>query len=604
MGPSFIHLKTLTSSSAWAQLPRIPASLNGTNAKTDSDDAEEEYTEEAYSYLSSPRRTMDYFLDAMEEVKNGDSKAIEEAIEALDLRHFDTKTRNASGKLAATRLIRTIDKIAKIKIHRVPNYRSGAKWTFRQKKIKLNGKLRSVEIAINKNEFGNWKFTKETVQTIKYYAEYLKDKKVVKGVQEYVTWRVKLKESLPDWMGNQTFIFKNGQWLALLLILLLALFLEKFTRFYLSRLAQSFFEKNHFNLKEARRRTFTLPFGIFIIGLVWNTLVGLLEFSDNVLSVFLRAGSIVMTVASVWGAYNLVDLVSFYFEKLTSITENKFDDILVPLVRKSCKVFVFCIGAIFIGHSLTLNVANILAGLGLGGLAFALAAKDTLSNLFGSLTVILDRPFQIGDWVIIGDKIEGNVEEVGFRSTRVRTFYNSLITVPNNFLTNITIDNLGKRVYRRYKTTVGIQYDTPPEKIEAFCEGIRQIILRHPYTRKDYFHVYFNEMAASSLNVMLYVFWRVPDWSQELAERHRLLIDILRLGKTLGVEFAFPTQTLHVQQDVSQTEKDLQDLDPEKFHEQGKEFAQTILKRPITMKNHRSNDQKCEVIEDLKNNKE
>jgi MscS family membrane protein len=184
--------------------------------------------------------------------------------------------------------------------------------------------------------------------------------------------------------------------------------------------------------------------------------------------------------------------------------------------------------------------------MGIAGLGVSLAAKDTISNLFGSLTVLLDRPFRIGDWVNIDNGIEGTVEEVGLRSCRIRTFYNSLITIPNGMLTNAHIDNYGMRQFRRYSTNLGVQYDTPVEKIEAFCEGIREIIRKHPHTRKDYYHVYLNGLGASSLNILLYVFFITPDWADELKERHRLIMDILRLGKEMGIQFAFPTQTLHM----------------------------------------------------------
>jgi MscS family membrane protein len=216
-------------------------------------------------------------------------------------------------------------------------------------------------------------------------------------------------------------------------------------------------------------------------------------------------------------------------------------------------VFVVVIGIVFAADNLNIDVTSLLAGLGLGGLAFALAAKDLLGNFFGSVTVLLDRPFSIGDWVVIGD-IEGTVEQVGFRSTRVRTFYNSLVTMPNSILTTTKIDNMGARRFRRMKQILSVTYDTSPEKIEAFCEGIRKIIQLHPYMRKDYYQVYFNEYGAASLNVLVYVFWATPDWSMELRERHRFLLDILRLAKQLDVEFAFPTQTLYLKQgDTAQT---------------------------------------------------
>ena len=216
------------------------------------------------------------------------------------------------------------------------------------------------------------------------------------------------------------------------------------------------------------------------------------------------------------------------------------------------KVFIFVFGMIYIADSLNIKVAPLLAGLGIGGIGFAFAARDTLENFFGSLTVVVDRPFQVGDWVVIGD-VEGTVEDVGFRSSRVRTFYNSLVTIPNGNLVRATVDNYGRRKYRRWKTHVSITYDTPPEKIEAFCEGIRELIRVHPYTRKDYYQVWLHQFAPSSLDVLVYMFFEAPDWTTELRERQRLILDIIRLANHLGIEFAFPTETVHLYKESHET---------------------------------------------------
>ena len=152
----------------------------------------------------------------------------------------------------------------------------------------------------------------------------------------------------------------------------------------------------------------------------------------------------------------------------------------------------------------------------------------------------------------MGD-VEGSVETVGIRSTRIRTFYNSEIIVPNSMLTTAVGDNMGRRHYRRIKTMLGVQYDTTPDQIDAFCEGVRELIHRHPHTRKDYFHVYLNQFSASSLDILLYCFLECPDWGVELRERHRLFADILRLADGLGVQFAFPTRTLHIFQETARS---------------------------------------------------
>lgn len=273
-----------------------------------------------------------------------------------------------------------------------------------------------------------------------------------------------------------------------------------------------------------------------------------------------------------------MDILALYFGQLAEKTENKLDDVLVPLLRSFAKLIVFATGLLFIGHALTIDVKNIIAGLGIGGIALALAAKDTLSNFFGSVMLILDRPFEIGDWVNLENGVEGTVIQVGFRSTRIKTFYDSEIAIPNSMLGNMHVDNYGRRKYRRFSTKIGIQYDTPTEKIEAFCEGIRKLILEQPDTRKEYFHVYLNELGNSSLNILVYIFWRVPTWSCELTHRHRFLVDILRLGKDMGIEFAFPTQTLHL---YNEDRKETTPIDSD-FHQQGQKIAQHIAQKRIS----------------------
>ena len=216
------------------------------------------------------------------------------------------------------------------------------------------------------------------------------------------------------------------------------------------------------------------------------------------------------------------------------------------MFAKAAKIFAVAIGIVYGAQALNLPIVPLLGSLGIGSLAFAFAAKDTIENFFGSVAVILDRPFEVGDWVVFDGKTEGTVEELGFRSTRIRTFYNSQITVPNATLVRATVDNYGRRKYRRWKTHIGVQYDTPPDKLIAFTEGIRELVRTHPYTRKDYFQVWLHQWSASSMDVLLYIFFEVPDWSTELRERERMFVDIVRLADKLGVQFAFPTQTVHL----------------------------------------------------------
>lgn len=510
------------------------------------------FAESAYPVASfkNPRETFRYFLKTMKGHKLGDDKALDLALKALDLRAFDPATRQISGRTAAIKLVNTLDRLEYVDFNTIPTNPTGKTWVYRQEDIEIAGENFLVSIALDEVELANkekrWLFNKDTLKNIGLYEQAIKNRTVAKGVTAYSSWREELKAKMPAWTAKRSFVLLNGQWLALLGLIFLGFLTERLLRLLTVGVLIRFLEKKGVTISDQLHRRLLLPFGIIIFTIFWNLGVRLLELDDGILSWFLRGGQVVFTLGCVLAAYQLVDYLCLYLEKKAAESENKFDDILIPLIRKSSKTFVVAVGVIAIGDSLTLDMKGLLAGMGIAGLGISLAAKDTISNLFGSLTVLLDRPFRIGDWVKIDNSIEGTVEEVGLRSCRIRTFYNSLITIPNGMLTNAHIDNMGMREFRRFNTTISVQYDTPVEKIEAFCQGIREIIKESPHTRKDYFHVYLNNMGSHSLDILLYVFFATPEWADELNERHRLLMDVLKLGSEMGVEFAFPTQTLRV----------------------------------------------------------
>jgi len=260
-------------------------------------------------------------------------------------------------------------------------------------------------------------------------------------------------------------------------------------------------------------------------------------------------GIAVRTVAAlsvVIVVYRLVDVLAETLRERAAATDTKLDDQVVPLVRRLAQIATVTIGGVFVLQNLQVDVGSLIAGLGLGGLAFALAAKDTISHLFGSITVFLDKPFSIGDWVVTCG-VEGTVEEVGFRSTRVRTFGDTLVTIPNGKLTDAIVDNWSRRRNRRCHTTLSLVYATTPAQMEAFCDGIRAIVLAHPSTKNEDIDVAFKAFGGSSLDVLVSFFWTVATWSDEQRARHEVFLAIWRLADELGVQFAFPTQTLHLE---------------------------------------------------------
>lgn len=244
--------------------------------------------------------------------------------------------------------------------------------------------------------------------------------------------------------------------------------------------------------------------------------------------------------------FRLSEFVVDIFANIVSKTSSNIDDHLVPFVRKGLRMVIVILGGLYFFNNIGVDITPLIAGVSIGGLAFALAAQDTVKNLFGSLTIFTDQPFQIGDWIVF-DGAEGTVEEVGVRSTRIRTFYNSLISVPNGRLADAKIDNMGRRQYRRYVTRLSVTYDTPPELIDAFVIGLRKIVALHPDTRKEAHQIHLNDFADSSIQILFYIFFEVPDWSAELKARHEVISEIIELAAHLGIRFAFPTQTVHVE---------------------------------------------------------
>lgn len=254
-----------------------------------------------------------------------------------------------------------------------------------------------------------------------------------------------------------------------------------------------------------------------------------------------------LSLAAVIVLVRLVDIGADFLAQRAAATESKLDDQLIPMVTRLAKIAVWALGLVFILQTSGVNVLSLVAGLGIGGLAVALAAKDTVENLFGSLTIFTDKPFQIGDWVVVDGKVEGVVEEVGFRSTRVRTFYNSVVSVPNGRVAAATVDNYGLRARRRVVTTLGVTYNTPRAKIDAFVQAIRAHLEAHPKVFKGTLEVHFSGFGASALEVMVYFFLEVPTWHEELEERGRIYMEFVRIAEELGVSFAFPSTSLYVE---------------------------------------------------------
>mgnify|MGYP006279012021 CR=1 FL=1 len=255
-----------------------------------------------------------------------------------------------------------------------------------------------------------------------------------------------------------------------------------------------------------------------------------------------------LIVDATWFLFSAVEILAVYLRKVTDKTESRLDDQLVPLVRRALRIILVLLAFVMIIQNLGYSVSSLLAGLGLGGLAFALAAKDSLANMFGSVTIFTDRPFQIGDWVKTSGA-EGVVEDVGFRSTRIRTFEKTLVTVPNSQIANDQIENMDARPIRRVMMTVGVTYDTTADQMEEALESIRELLRTHPHVDQGYWLVNFTDFGASSLDIFIYYFADTKVWADYLEVRQSVNLAIMRKLAELGLEVAFPSRTVYLKQE-------------------------------------------------------
>ena len=265
-----------------------------------------------------------------------------------------------------------------------------------------------------------------------------------------------------------------------------------------------------------------------------------------------KLARVILAIAAAYGLYRLVDVIEYYLNRLVGKTETKLDDMLVPIVRKALRLTIAIIAVLLISENiLGTNIKSLLLSAGVGGIAIALAAKDTIANFFGSITIFTDRPFQMGELVKIGDHL-GPVEEVGFRSTRVRTLQGHLVTIPNSVITNSCVENIGRRPFIRRTSNITVTYDSGHTKAKKAVEIIKEVLADVPQLNTDPERpprVYFSDFNDWSLNIYMSYWVKPPDYWLYHQVNEQVNFEIMKRFEAEQIEFAFPTQTLYVKKD-------------------------------------------------------
>lgn len=247
-----------------------------------------------------------------------------------------------------------------------------------------------------------------------------------------------------------------------------------------------------------------------------------------------------------WLVLRMVDFIIMVLYERAQETEDKSDDQIILFMKDLIKVLVVIFASFFILSAIFhVNITSLIAGLGIGGLAVALAAQDTLSNLLASFIIFLDKPFKAGDTVNFDD-ITGTIEKVGFRSTKVRTLEKSLLTVPNKSLTDGPLNNITESPFRRVKFIVGLTYGTTSAQIQTIIDEISAVLKEHEETKDD-FTVAFSDFGAYSMDIMVLFFVYSNDWEKMVRVKEEINFKIMHIVEKNGCDFAFPTQTIHVE---------------------------------------------------------
>ncbi|MCC5822466.1 MAG: mechanosensitive ion channel family protein [Phycisphaerales bacterium] len=344
-------------------------------------------------------------------------------------------------------------------------------------------------------------------------------------------------------------------WLALFLSILAGLIIGKSIQLLLRRLAES-------ATKHGREMRYTLFHGaagpVYLLMLAVGVQVGLLNlrmpeeifgFMRSVLSLFF-----ILSIG--WFIFNLVDLVHLAIMNRVSQSESKLARQIAPLIRKAFRIFIVIVFVLFTAQNIFgVNISAWLAGLGIAGLAISLASQNSVANLFGSITVMLDKPFVVGDRITFNGA-DGFVEEIGLRSTRIRTFTGHLVTVPNMRFIDGTVENVSSRPFIRRNMSITITYDTPPEKIEEAVSILKGLLdaddIKETFRIEDRPpRVFFNEFNADSLNIAVSYWYFLDadkghDWWHYQEHAQRLNLRLFHAFKQAGIDFAFPTQTLYL----------------------------------------------------------
>ncbi len=497
--------------------------------------------------LMSPYRT---FFTLTTGIEGLDAEGMDDVLKTLDMSNFMPLECSAYGPVLAVMLYRIIKLYSSLQLEEL----SADPKTTRQPVFLVVPGLGTItmHVVTLKDGLKAWKFTPKSLEVAwKSYDDIVRNL-MVEGVDPFIGEGLPLHTRLDDAIQQhapELLVYFGGsnlyKWMTLFLLLAATPLLGRVTAWLAILILKLLKRRLHLENLSLDDKRSVLPAQILLVAFVWLKTIIIIFPNREIMLVALYSLEIMMIVTLVWVVMLGVGLLSSI---LTSGQGASIRGTMLLIIAQIVKSLAVLSGVVAIATLFNQDSTRIVAALGIGGVALALAGKDTLENIFGTLVIMTTRPFAVGDWIAVNG-VEGDVEKVGVRSTSIRTFYNSQVIVPNATFITSPVDNMGRRTWRRYKTYIGVAYGTPIENINGFVRGLRQIVRNSPTTDKNKFHIVVNDFGSWSLNIMVYIFFKTPDWAQELKERHRFIIDALRLAEEMGITITVPESRVHIQHD-------------------------------------------------------
>jgi MscS family membrane protein len=346
-----------------------------------------------------------------------------------------------------------------------------------------------------------------------------------------------------EFLEQQYFMNTISQWLIAVTYIVGGIIIAKIAYFIFKRIAKGYINRTKTQLDDVLVDTLEKPV-VFAIA-VFGFYLGMqqLNMTSDTAVLVSNTDKVLVVICITWFITRLVNaMVEEYMEPAIEISESRSKKQLLPIITKVITITIWIIGVIIAFDIIGYNLAGLIAGLGIGGLAFALAAKDYLQNIFGGISVFTDKPFAINDRIKI-DGFDGTVEEIGIRSSRIRTLSGTLVTIPNSMFISSSVENVALEPTRKIILRLGLTYSTSPEKMKESMEILKQIVADNQDILMDIPVVFFENLADFSL-VILFIYHIRKGADIPLAQ-NKINLEILERFEKSGLEFAFPTRTIH-----------------------------------------------------------